>query len=252
LVVGARLGRVARFQVDDQVGHAHGREPVRDKQRDRARGGRVRGRRLGVAVEERLLSVRVEGGGRLVEHDEERVGRAHRAAERELLPLAAGYVLAAGVRAADEGRQPVGELAGQLGRARSSAAWASGSDDSAGRSATPTDSTAGRLNLAKSWKAAVHRSRQLSRAIEFSGTPSTSIVPDVGWYMPSSSLTSVVLPEPFSPTIATVAPAGSVRLSAESTGRSVPGYLNDRSRSVIPDVSRSGAAAVPADATAAA
>ncbi len=118
--------------------------------------------------------------------------------------------------------------------ARSSAASASGSDDSSGRSATPTDSTAGRLNRAKSWNAAVQRARQLSCAIDVSGTPSTRIAPDVGWYMPSSSLTSVVLPEPFSPTIATVAPAGSVRVSEESTGRSVPGYVNDRSRTRYP------------------
>src|SRR6202012_1426442 len=99
-----------------------------------------------------------------------------------------------------------------------------------GRSATPTDSTAGRLKRAKSWNAAVQRSRQLSWAIDDSGTSSIRMVPDVGLYMPSSSFTSVLLPEPFSPTIATVAPAGKVRLSAESTIRSVPGEANDRSR----------------------
>ena len=56
-----------------------------------------------------------------------------------------------------------------------------------------------------------------------SGRPSTVITPEVGRYMPSSSLISVVLPDPFSPTSATVEPAGSRTEKSDRTGRSVPG-----------------------------
>jgi hypothetical protein len=51
---------VAFFQVDDQVGHRGGGEAVRNQDGDRARGGRVV-RRRGVALEQRVLSVRVQG-----------------------------------------------------------------------------------------------------------------------------------------------------------------------------------------------
>src|SRR4030095_2257975 len=51
--------------------------------------------------------------------------------------------------------------------------------------------------------------------------------PDEGSYIFASSLTSVVLPAPFSPTIATTAPAGSSRFTAATTHRSGPGQGND-------------------------
>jgi hypothetical protein len=47
--------------------------------------------------------------------------------------------------------------------------------------------------------------------------------PAVGRYIPHSNLTSVVLPAPFSPTIATVAPEGSSRSISWSVGRSARG-----------------------------
>ena len=56
-----------------------------------------------------------------------------------------------------------------------------------------------------------------------SGVSSTWIDPAVGSYIFASSLTSVVLPAPFSPTIATTAPAGSISETSSSTSREVPG-----------------------------
>ena len=50
-----------------------------------------------------------------------------------------------------------------------------------------------------------------------SGTPSSSTWPAVGWYMPVSSFTRVVLPAPFSPTRATDAPAGRCASTRSST-----------------------------------
>jgi hypothetical protein len=51
--------------------------------------------------------------------------------------------------------------------------------------------------------------------------------PDDGSYIFDSSLTSVVLPAPFSPTIAITAPAGNVTDTSSNTTRDVPGYEND-------------------------
>ena len=75
-----------------------------------------------------------------------------------------------------------------------------------------------------------------------SGAPSTRIAPDVGSYIRARSLTSVVFPAPFSPTIATTAPAGRVSETLSTARRDVPGYANDTPSSRMPSRSRSGAA----------
>ena len=51
--------------------------------------------------------------------------------------------------------------------------------------------------------------------------------PEVGSYIFASSFTIVLLPAPFSPTIATTEPAGSSTFTSFSTSFSVPGYAND-------------------------
>ena len=73
-----------------------------------------------------------------------------------------------------------------------------------------------------------------------SGTPSTVIEPQVGRYMPSSSLTSVVLPEPFSPTSATRRAGGQREAESRSTGRRCPGRRSDRVADVDARRSRAG------------
>ena len=63
------------------------------------------------------------------------------------------------------------------------------------------------------------RVRHSSAGMRDSGDPSIRISPDDGSYSLASSFTSVVLPAPFSPTIATTAPAGSVNETSSSTRR---------------------------------
>ncbi len=75
----------------------------------------------------------------------------------------------------------------------------------------------------KSWKAPARRARQSSARTRASGVSSRKIAPDEGSYIFASSFTSVVLPAPFSPTIATTAPAGSVTDTPSSTTFDVPG-----------------------------
>ena len=74
-----------------------------------------------------------------------------------------------------------------------------------------------------------------------SGVSSTRIAPDVGSYIFASSFTSVVLPAPFSPTMATTAPAGSVeRHVVEHEPRRCRGRRTTRARSRMPSRSRAG------------
>ena len=92
-----------------------------------------------------------------------------------------------------------------------------------GTSPRPTVCRARNSKRKKSWNAPARRARQASAGIRASGVSSTKIEPDEGSYIFASSLTSVVLPAPFSPTIATTAPAGSVSDTSSSTTRDVPG-----------------------------
>src|SRR5256885_923006 len=75
------------------------------------------------------------------------------------------------------------------------------------------------------------------------------IEPDDGSYIFARSLTSVVLPAPFSPTIATTAPAGSVTDTSSSTTRDVPGYANDTCSSRTPRCNTVGTGRSPAAET---
>ena len=75
LLVGADLDDVGAVHHDDQVGHAHGREAVRHEHGDPPGVG-VRARRLGEALEQRVLGLGVERRGRLVEDQQQRMRRA--------------------------------------------------------------------------------------------------------------------------------------------------------------------------------
>ena len=85
--------------------------------------------------------------------------------------------------------------------ARSSSRW--------GRSPTPTLWRASSSKRKKSWNAPVSLARQSCAGMRASGAPSTRMLPELGSYSLHSSLTSVLLPAPFSPTSATTEPAGS-------------------------------------------
>src|ERR1700730_1016198 len=91
--VGAGLDDAVAVEDDDEVGHAHGAEAVRDEDGDAAGGGGLaRGSRGaagggGVALEEGVRGLGVERGGGLVEPQEQRALAHEAAGESELLPL---------------------------------------------------------------------------------------------------------------------------------------------------------------------
>src|SRR5207245_9543842 len=84
------------------------------------------------------------------------------------------------------------------------------------------------------WTAPAGPARHALAGKRASGVSSARIEPDDGSDIFARSLTSVVLPAPFSPTIATTAPAGSVTDTSSSTTRDVPGYANDTCSSRTP------------------
>ena len=73
----ARLGHARTVQDDDEVGHPHGAESVRDEDRDlaMARIGRAAGaiasHRVGITLEQGVLGLGVERRRGFVEHEEQ-------------------------------------------------------------------------------------------------------------------------------------------------------------------------------------
>ena len=86
--MGAALDDAAAFEHDDLVGHAHGREAVRDQDRDPV------ARELAEVLEHLGLGARVHRRGRLVEHQDVGIGAHERARQRDLLPLPARQLAA--------------------------------------------------------------------------------------------------------------------------------------------------------------
>ena len=157
------LGDPAAVDDDDQVGHPHGREAVRDEERDRHRSPRATARADSAYRSKSTCSACASSAdGRLVEDQEQRPLAHHRPAERELLPLAAGQLGAAvRVRRAERRLEAVRQVARRRRaprRARRAARPHRGRRRS-GRSPTPTVSRASSSNAAKSWKPAAIRSR---------------------------------------------------------------------------------------------
>ena len=106
---------------------------------------------------------------------------------------------------------------------RSIARLTAASSSIAGGSPTPTVCRAEVSRRTKSWKVPPMRRRQPAMSRSTRSVPSTRTRPDVGRYMPASSFTRVVFPAPFSPTMATVDPAGSNTSMSCNTGVVVPG-----------------------------
>ena len=185
-----------------------------------------RARRGGVALEQRVLGLGVERRGRLVEHQQQRLVAHEAAGQRELLPLAEGDLDAVG-----PGRAELGVEAGRRaarprrrrrpGRPRRRRPRSS---SSRGTSPTPTEWRARSSKRKKSWNAPASRARHSSaRHARPAARRRRGCGPPSARRACTSSLTSVVLPAPFSPTIATTEPAGRSRSTSSSTRRSVPG-----------------------------
>jgi hypothetical protein len=76
------------------------------------------------------------------------------------------------------------------------------------------------MEPAKSWSSCITtpiRARHRARPMRDSGSPSTRISPRVGCSRPASSFSSVVLPQPEGPAIATDSPASIRKLTPSST-----------------------------------
>ena len=200
-------------------------------------------RAAGVSLEQRVLGLGVERGGRLVEHQHQRVVAHEAAGERELLPLPEPHLDAVVPGRPELGVEPVREPIDHV--------VGTGPVDRDRHRRTLVDprlvaQADGRLRVELEAEEVLERAGELFAPLcadPARSTPSTRIAPAVGVYIRHSSLTSVVLPAPFSPTIATTAPAGSSRFTSSSTSRSVPGYANDTWSNRTLRSMRSGAAA---------
>jgi hypothetical protein len=129
--------------------------------------------------------------------------------------------VAAGVGGADAGGETVGELLGEVGEAR---AVEGGVVVVAGGEVGDADGfDRGELEAGEVLEGGGRAFAPASRSSAASGVPSTRISPAPGRYIPRSSFASVVLPEPFSPTKATVLPAGRSKSRSRRTSTSVPG-----------------------------
>src|SRR4029450_5297663 len=96
LVMAAYLDESRAVEDDDQIGHPHCAEPVRDQDRD---GTDVTARRFAamsrrcIAFEQCMFGLGIQRRGRLVKHHQQRHGPHVAAGERQLLPLAEAQFL---------------------------------------------------------------------------------------------------------------------------------------------------------------
>ena len=151
---------------------------------------------------------------------------AHEAAgERELLPLAERHLDAAGPGRAElrlEARRQPGDDVVGAGAARPRSTTAARRPGAARRRRRPCGARGTRSGRSPGTRPPAARASRRP-ACARAACRRRGSRPDVGSYSLASSLTSVVLPAPFSPTIATTAPAGSSSYTSSSTRRSVPG-----------------------------
>jgi len=101
---------------DDEIGHSHRREPVRDEHGHRTGGLSEPSCDGSPPLEELVLGVCVERRGGLVQQQQQRVDPHHRSADRELLPLPSGEVDAAGPARSELGVEAGRERVQQVGR----------------------------------------------------------------------------------------------------------------------------------------
>ena len=83
----AHFHQPGSVQHHDEIGHADRGEAMRHQDRDPAAGVGTP-RRCGVALKERVLRLRIECSGRLVEDQQQRLIAHEAARQRQLLPLA--------------------------------------------------------------------------------------------------------------------------------------------------------------------
>ncbi len=110
------LDDVRAVEHDDLVGHTDRREAVRDEDRDAAVVARL-ARRGREALEQCVLGLRVERGGGLVEHAEQRRVAHEPTSERELLPLPDRQLDAVVPGRSQLGLEPVRHALDDVGRA---------------------------------------------------------------------------------------------------------------------------------------
>ena len=224
LLVGADLDHARAVHHHDQVGHPHRREPVRHQHRHPAGVG-MRSWRLGEPLEQRMLGLGVERGGGFVEDQQQRGVTHEPAGQCQLLPLAEADLGALVPRRTELGVESVCQAldhvlgSGPIDRALG---WPVGPRPAADRRrrrsagrGTRTGRSPGTPPPGTTATASVAIVGQVD-AVD--GDPSR-----VGAYIRASSLTSVDLPAPFSPTTATTVPAGRCTMTSSSTSRSVPG-----------------------------
>ena len=215
-VVVAGLDDAAAVQHIDAVRVAHGREPVGDQQ-DRAVV-----QHLAEAREQRPLRLGVHGRGGLVEHDEARVA-VDRARQRDPLPLADGEVGPARDQRAEHGVVAVWQGTDDPVRAGHRAASRTASSSPSIPRPTAMLSRALSWKRAKSWKITDTWSRAAAAVGPAITWPSHSTAPSAGSTRPARIFESVVLPEPFSPTSATISPRRISSDTPSSATRSEPG-----------------------------
>ena len=189
----AALDDPAGVEHQHLVGRLGGRQPVRDGQRRPAAGQALERAR------QPHLGGRVDGRGRLVEHEQVRVGQVG-PGQRHQLPLAGRQLLAAlpdvGDQAVRQAGQPVHQA--QLGHRQLDVLVGGRRDGRSGR-------CRGACPRRGSRPAAPCTIRDRSDANDSSrrSTPSTRTRPSTGSISRVSSFANVVLPEPVSPTTAT-------------------------------------------------
>ncbi len=179
----------------------------------------------GVALEQRVLGFGVQRRGRLIEDQQQRLVAHEATGQRELLPLSERQLDSARPRRTElrveARRQAVDDIgcAGAIdGRGTRRLVVERGQVAQPDR--LPARGTRSGRNPERRRRGASRHSLAGTRA---SGVSSNRMEPEDGSYIFASSLTRVVLPAPFSPTMATTAPAGRVSDTSSSTTRDVPG-----------------------------
>ena len=183
-LVRAHLDDACAVEHHDEVGHAHGREPVGDEHGDPARVGTlVTARRRGVALEQRVLGLGVERGRGLVEDEEQRMVAHEAARQCELLPLTERDLDAVVPRDAELRVEPACKPFDDIARAGAG-------DGGVDRGSIvepleiperPRSARQRSSNRKKSWNAPPRRARHSSAGMRARSRPSTVIVPSAGW-----------------------------------------------------------------------
>ena len=163
-----------------------------------------------------------ERGGRLVEHDDLRVEQ-QRAGDGDGLALAARQRGDRLAHARDAGGE-LARAASRRGPPSPPRRAATGRSRGRGRGWRRRRGSRRARGPGRRWRC--RASARRSGRSSVTGLPWKSIVPEVGWCTPASTLTSVDLPAPLSPTSATTSPAWTSR-SMSVSADTAPKFLRD-------------------------